>query len=280
MNHACTKHQPGTRTCYIAHACRCRPCTDAATAWQRRFNHAKATTGRGLAVPVAPIRAHLEYLRAQGMTLREIATAAGVSPGTLDNIATGKIGRTSRRTAERIAAVRGRTHGGHGTVDATGAARRLQALAALGWDGETLAPHLDYSPNQVRHLRAPVTPTIHAATHDRVAAVYNRLQATPGTKARARALAARNGWAPPAAWDDGMGPHGIDNPAATPTGIPTGRRTTARSADVIELAEFGTARHEIARRLGLAPGSVERALLRAGRHDLATRTRPREGVAA
>lgn len=265
--HTCTKHEPGTRTCYVAHGCRCAPCRAEATRWQRHFNHAKRTTGHGLTIPADPVRAHIDRLRADGMTLRELAKVSGVSLGTVRNIIEQKVDRTTRKTAERLAAVRRRTEPGHGHVDAKGTARRLQALAAIGYDGTDLAPMLGWSPNYVRHLRAPETPAVHAATRDRVAELYTRLQAAPKDGGRVRKLAERRGWAPPLAWDDGTGPHGIDNPKARPH--PWRRRDSDRRRsrhDISDLRALGLADTEIAHRLGIQPKSLQR------RHAARTRS--------
>ena len=278
--HDCTKHTPGTRTCYVAHGCRCTPCRAEATRWQRHFNHAKRTTGHGLTIPADPVRRHVEHLRAQGMTMLEIARASGVSRGTLRNIKEGRIERTTRKTAAALVAVRQRTEAGHGRVDSRGTARRLQALAALGYDGTDLAPLLGWSPTYVRHLRAPETAAVHAATHDRVAEVYAQLQATPGTNTRARLFAARRKWAPPAAWDDGTGPHGIDNPDAQPVGVrPPARRADGRYAphladDLAEAIDTGAALADLEARFLVPWRTIERALQRAGYHDHAARVRP------
>lgn len=64
-DHTCQVHEPGARACYGTHSCRCRACTDAATRWQRHFNHAK-TTGRKLTVDAAPIAQHVARLLAAG----------------------------------------------------------------------------------------------------------------------------------------------------------------------------------------------------------------------
>ena len=270
-SHTCTKHEPGSRACYIACSCRCRPCTDAATAWQRRFNHAKAN-GRRLTVPVEPIAAHVARLRTLGMTLREISRASGASSGTIRNIVEHRIGRVSATTAVRVLGVRQRAEAGHGHTDSAPTARRLQALAAIGYDGADLAPLLGWSPTYVRHLRMPTTRRVHAATHDRVDAVWHTLQATPrqGGQRVAR-LAERRQWAPPAAWDDGYGPHGIDNPAATPHPWQRGKRRLTRWEDVLELAELGVPIGEMSDRLGIKPASIEHALTRHGRDDLRAR---------
>ncbi len=95
-------------------------------------------------------------------------------------------------------------------VPGVGTARRLQALAALGYPWVALAPRLHVSPTRVRQLADVVDGVVHRDTAAKVSAVFTELAATPGPSKYARTVAARNGWVPPLAWDD------IDDPAAEP----------------------------------------------------------------
>ena len=60
------------------------------------------------------------------------------------------------------------------------------------------------------------------------------------------------------AWDDGTGPHGIDNPKARPH--PWKRRDSDRRSrhDISDLRAVGLADTEIAHRLGIQPESLQR----------------------
>lgn len=263
--HSCVRHQPGMRACY-QHGCRCRACTDAATAWARRFQHARSQ-GRSLTVPIEPLRAHLDRLRTLGMTQREVAEASGVSQGTIRNIVEGRVRRCSHVTASRLIGVRDRTIAGHGEVPAVGTVRRLRALACIGYDSLDLAPLLGCSAAYVRTLRRGQYRTVHATTHDTVRAAWDSLQSTPNPAGRrAIGFARRHQWAPPAAWDDGYGPHGIDNPDAEPIGVPgiTGRAalTAARIEDARDLWELGESPGRVAARLGVTQEALMRTLVR------------------
>lgn len=95
-------------------------------------------------------------------------------------------------------------------VDATGTRRRLQALMAIGWTSTALAVRGGWcSPDSLLQYcqRTKVT----ARTRERVRDLYEDLCMTPGTSSTVRRLAARQGWAPPLAWEED-----IDDPAAAP----------------------------------------------------------------
>lgn len=278
-DHTCTLHEPGARACYGAHACRCRACTDAATRWQRHYNHAR-THGARLTVDATPIAQHVARLLAVGMTQDDIAEAAGVTRGTVRNIRRGRVQRVSHVTAGRLLAVKPRSAGGHAEVSARGTARRLQSLACMGWDCETLAPIVGYSATFLRHLRAEMRPTVHAATRDHVHAVWDRLALVPhvgATAGRARMFAARHGWAPPLAWDDET----IDDPDAqpqparddTPRQGLSGRRARFDLDDLAFLADCGLTLDEAADRLGVTRDAIEYRCWRGGHDDVIGRLR-------
>ena len=273
-DHTCQVHEPGARACYGTHSCRCRACTDAATRWQRHYNHARAHGAR-LTVDATPIAQHVARLLAVGMTQDDIAEAAGVTRGTVRNIRRGRVQRVSHVTAGRLLAVKPRSAGGHAEVSARGTARRLQSLACMGWDCETLAPIVGYSATFLRHLRAEMRPTVHAATRDHVHAVWDRLALVPhvgATAGRARMFAARHGWAPPLAWDDDT----IDNPDArphparddTPRHGLSGRRARFDLDDLAFLADAGLTVAQAADRLGVTKSTIEHRCERADRRDL------------
>ena len=95
-------------------------------------------------------------------------------------------------------------------------------------------------------------------TATKVARLYEELWDQPGPSTRTRQRAERLKWAPPLAWDDGTGPHGIDNPKARP--YPWKRRDSdrRRSHDISDLRAAGLTDTEIAHRLGIQPESLQR----------------------
>jgi hypothetical protein len=200
------------------------------------------------------------------MTNPDIAHHAHISPATISNLAAGRTHSMNRAAATAILNVQPATSQ-HGWIDATGTTRRLQALARLGHDSATLAPLLGVNPRRVERLRRGEKPVVHATVAARVDQTYRALNMTPRTgwqADRARNIATRKGWQPPLAWDDGNGPHGIDNPNATPA--PAGRGQSLD--DYLWLAENGTPLADITTRCDVTRDAIYKALRRAGRLDL------------
>ena len=100
-------------------------------------------------------------------------------------------------------------------IDSTGTARRLQALAAIGWASADLGERLGRCPERSRTLinrwRNPHQ-RVHTTTAAQVAALYTQLEGTPGPSVAARTHAREAGWAPPLAWHD----LDIDDPRTRP----------------------------------------------------------------
>jgi hypothetical protein len=110
---------------------------------------------------------------------------------------------------------------GHGLlIPPHGTARRLRALCVIGWNTRDLAAALGASQYQTRRWIAGEN-WVHVDTATRVAAVYDRLNNTPGNRPRAdrtRDWATSNGWLAPIWWDADT----IDDPTTEPnTAAPT-----------------------------------------------------------
>ncbi len=163
-------------------------------------------------------------------------------------------------------------------VDATGTHRRIQALVGNGRPLTEVARLLGREPGAASWILSQVTVT--AETAVAVSALYRRIgdrvpqPATPAEErqvAAARRLAERRGWPPSLAWE----PDQIDDPAGEPVGGWNGwqrrqARGPARWAAVAEDAEFltreeGLNRHQIAERLGMTDGALDRVLALAHR---------------
>lgn len=101
-------------------------------------------------------------------------------------------------------------------VSALGSQRRIRALQALGWSKQQIAWRMGYYDNgAISYLMR--AETMLPKTAAKVAAVYDQLSMVRPEGAganRARTWAARLGYAPPLAWDEGD----IDDPAASPRG--------------------------------------------------------------
>lgn len=127
-------------------------------------------------------------------------------------------------------------HGGRVLYPGVGVARRLQALARIGWSSPKLAERLGLTRQAVDQLRnGTARPTLTPRTVMAISALYDELWATTptgGYSERTRCYAERMGWAPPLAWDD----DGIDDPAAKPAGQPR-RRPTSTTVDEVAVRE-------------------------------------------
>ena len=100
-------------------------------------------------------------------------------------------------------------HVGHPLIDATGALRRRQALAVMGWGPRELAPMMGFD-NEASVRRSTDHPQIRKPTHDRWVRVYRELWGLRGPNDRARTHAVRAGWPGPTAWVN------IDDPTEQP----------------------------------------------------------------
>jgi hypothetical protein len=140
-------------------------------------------------------------------------------------------------------------------VSGLGTARRLQALAALGWPLVDLAVELGCHKSMVGHLQTRRYAKVLKSTADRVDVVFRRLSMKVGPSDKARRRAQRNGWSPPLAWNDD-----IDNPRARAAG----RTVSAASVDEALVVEAIAGRRQERRlnqaeaqagiRLGIARG--------------------------
>lgn len=102
------------------------------------------------------------------------------------------------------------------TIDAVGAARRLQALACARYGVAHLADMLVAGRMHVKHWQRHTWRTIHLATHQRIDYVYQRLWDTEGPSTLAHKHARMRGWHDFDAWTERT----IDNPGAPPYSDP------------------------------------------------------------
>lgn len=192
----------------------CRPCQQRSADRSRlRYRHLAYGTWQGR-IDAKPSTDHVLALIQLGWSARRIAAVSGVARSAVERLANGALEHVYAPTEAAILAIPlGPCRADHGgRVDATGVARRLQALTAIGHPVPTLAAELDASELSVRRWRRQHTARISARQWQAIHALYERLSHVPGFCDRARADARRHGWAPPLAWDDDT----IDDPAATP----------------------------------------------------------------
>ncbi|WP_326768812.1 hypothetical protein OG978_33590 [Streptomyces sp. NBC_01591] len=166
--------------------------------------------GQSNLIPVEVLAAHIATLSRSGMSQGAIGRAADVSQTTISYIVNGKLRSCQRSKGERILAVRPGTRDDISDQPVLASARRLQALYAIGHGQLAISSMSDINHSTVSHVVNGRYKTVNGAFAARVRAVYSQLSRTPGTSEKARQRAAREGWAPPAAWDDDT----IDDPAA------------------------------------------------------------------
>ena len=198
-----SQHHHGTQAAYIHCGCRCEQCRQA-QAWARK------RTRRRL-VGAEPARVLLARLAAAGMSLPQIAVAAGVDPGTLARLAS-DASQVTAAVASRLAKVSAPRR----QVSPVGAMRRLRGLMVQGFSLSFLAGRVGCSERMLEYVvagrRNPPQ-----NTRDAIGQVFEDLwRADPLAEgmsrrgvAMARAHAQEHKFFPPAAWDDDE----IDDPA-------------------------------------------------------------------
>jgi transcriptional regulator with XRE-family HTH domain len=235
--HKIADHQHGTRAAYVLDACRCLPCSAANAEAETARERQKAYGRYDRYVDAEPVRTHVLELGRQGMGLKRVAKAAGVSTGTLSKLVFGvyastgtgggrngpgrRVRRPSKRvlrtTAEKLLAVRlDLADGAKITAeDAIGVRRRVRALVALGWSQSKLADRLGIQRSNF-HLATDAR-GVTVATMRAVEELYDELSMTLPPQdthrdriaaSRARNYAKARGWLPPLALDDDL----IDRP--------------------------------------------------------------------
>lgn len=263
--HTCTRHAPGTPTCYRAHACRCTECRQAGNAYDKR-----SKAGLTRRIPSHIIVRHLDRI---GITDRDASRRSGIHATGIARMRNGTAATVRQDTARKLLAL---TAGpaNSGTIPAIGTVRRLQALAALGYTSEQIATHSGIPHDSVRNLLRATRPTVNGATATRVQHSYDAISMnTPPTgwvADRQRRQAAGKGWPPPLAWDDDE----IDNPDARPH-LGEGHKVWGSPLENVEwLAESGEKLPAIADRLGVDSESIKTLLWRNGRTSLLAKITP------
>ena len=254
----------GTTTAYSKQGCRCDVCRVAA-AKRSKFWRLQRLRGVQHLVDADPLRDHVAELMAAGMSFKAIALSAGWSSrnGLADAI-TRK--RVMPRTLARVLAVNLDSDNRRDAyTDATGSARRLQALAVNGWSSRNLAARLGHkNPDTLQNIASGQTPTIRLRTKDAIKDLYDTLWDQPGPSVRAANIAKGRGWLPALAWDDDL----IDAPDHEPDDVR--RRTLPGHGSGVTLEDIEEAREQgyvsaeqIGWRLGVSRDTVQQILSRA-----------------
>ena len=254
----------GTATAYSRHGCRCDICR-AATARRTKVWRLDRLRGVEHLVDAEPLRDHVAELMAAGMSFKAIALTAGwASRNALADAMSRK--RVTPRTLARVLAVYPELDNRKDAyVDATGSARRLQALAINGWPTRNLAKQLGHKdPATIQHIANGKTPTIRLRTKDDIRALFDDLWDQPGPSKRTADIAKARGWLPALAWDDDL----IDQPGYQPqdvrrSGI-SGGGSGVTLEDIEEARDQGyETAQQIGWRLGVSRDAVQQILSRA-----------------
>lgn len=206
---ASTPPPHGERARYLR-GCRCRDCLNAHYRYMSQYRLDRER-GQKRRVDSTQAATRINELLATGWNQAQIATAAGTSRRSISYILSGTSPTISRNTERRILTIHpDQTPPPPGCVDPTGTIRRVRALAAIGYPIAHIADAAGMHRDALTKITRGNFPRVRATTADTIASVYRRLADTPGPSQRARNTAAKQGWAPPGAWDN------IDNPAELP----------------------------------------------------------------
>lgn len=233
--HPQARHVHGTHTAYVLDRCRCDECRAAAMRSVKQWK-LDVREGRARMVPAEVVRAHLERLRAAGMSIMDIARVSGMSRTSVTKALYPGRRMMRKCVAERWLALRPpQSPSGRGYVPVLGSSRRLQALGALGWSQSVLAGRLGWERGQVQRVAAARMRQVRGDTAADVLRVWEQLGSTPATGAdaeRVRRLARSRGWLPPLAWPDDAD---LDDPQTEPlprfVWDPTMPQTSRRRAE-------------------------------------------------
>lgn len=228
--------QHGTRNRYlrgpdatdtVGKGCRCDACVAKNSEYAAAYRRLRAYGRWSPFVDPGPARRHVAMLGELGIKPQQIAEMAGLGHQLIAHLMRGqpRLGlpptqRIRASTEQAILAVQASPaqlkDGAH--VDGAGTRRRLQALIAMGWTRRELSARLGFSVQNLSELTRSRADGVRAGTARKVAALYEQLWDQPPPEgdpaarraaSRTRSTARKQGWPPPAAWDDDL----IDLPA-------------------------------------------------------------------
>jgi plasmid maintenance system antidote protein VapI len=202
----------------------CKGCQEQSARYKRaRYTAIGAGTWEPMVTgpELEAVREHARSLMAvPWLTSTLIADIIGVTHHTVGRLVRG---RTQRLNPDTARALLGLTveqcasfeRTGGDLVDATGTARRLQALASDDWDSQSLADLSGHEAARISSWRAMRGRMVRRETHDAIRDLYEKIQsqADPrGPSPHAGRHAERLGYVPPERWAD----EDIDDPRAEP----------------------------------------------------------------
>lgn len=271
-----TEH--GTLSCGKYRKCPRPECREAARAYRRRTYRQKGYGTWHPLVDAEPARQHLLQLNAAGFSYQVIAEHLGryvaAVTGIVYELTPGKRKRRIRPEFEAAILALSPETMTPGMLPATGSARRIRALNAIGWPTRVIAERMGTVPPRIRAITGQQLVT--RSTAQGIADCYEELHRldplqhgiTPGTVLKLTRMAARKNWRDPLWWED-MG-H-IDDPQFDPTTAEQqlGRNDEAavRRTEIQHLMSYGFDHEQIAGRLDMHPTTVRNIMgeLRTGK---------------
>lgn len=258
----------GTRTTYANYGCGCDECRKANSAGQRRTRLKQFYGTYDRYVDSAPIREHLEKLNAAGISIGRVSELTGISRNGLIQVLKGRTRRALQTTSVKVLAIRpDPVRFGHpnGRVPALGAARRIQALCAIGYSMEDIGARIGVHRTNIGMYASGKWQLMSRRLFTAVLDLYEDCWDQPGGNERAARKAAERGWVPPLAWDDDA----LDDPAAVPDTGKRTRRADGQFENLEWLLSAGVGWEEACRRAGYSSlHGVKRAAHAKGRQDL------------
>ncbi|MBB5081335.1 hypothetical protein [Nonomuraea endophytica] len=261
----------GEYATYTVQKCRCTECKAASAAYARE-RHRLLAYGRWKPfADTEAVRAHVLNLR-RYISYDAIALLAQVPARSIDLLVYGEAGspgsaRMRTETATRLLAV---------SIDldqmpdemrisVAGSRRRLQALMLRGWAMPLVSERCEvprWQLDKVLNVALILRVFQARAIRDVTAQLFDQdppltTRSERHTAAIVRNRARRNGWVPLAAWDD------IDDPDVEPDLGTTVPRAQAITEDAAFLAEQGLTPNQVAERLQISRGYLQKARARA-----------------
>ncbi|MFE0472731.1 helix-turn-helix domain-containing protein [Streptomyces sp. NPDC058947] len=208
------------------YGCDLDACQDA---FYRARKRSKFDVARGVRAKVdaTEARKHGVALKEAGMPPADMAEWTGLSEATVSDVISGRARQIHRDTAEAILALpipdkNYRPRNG-GLLDVVGAQRKLCALSVRGFTVPVLVQETGVPERTITDIRGGWRKRIQVATDRAIDSAYRRLwDADPAdfgipaeSVRRAREWAHKQGWPPPAAWDEDT----IKDPKGRPKGL-------------------------------------------------------------
>ncbi|MET8081855.1 hypothetical protein [Streptomyces sp. NPDC005303] len=231
--------------CY-RRGCRRAECRKADRIYRKQYE-LRQLAGIPSHIPGPVVAAHIRALTGSGHTIRGIASRSDISERAINYILNGQE-NVLRAKALTVLSIQPLTEAPR--VDATGTARRIQALAAIGWPVIWTAAQTGYHYSYLFSITSGHRQTIPRPVAQRFTALYREYSHRAGYSEFTRSIARRNNWHGPMAWDD------IDDPNAKPEKTePYGAaakngRDSLRKAEIEHLYLLGESVPSIAKQLG------------------------------